>query len=151
MVAHAAVAHWQERAWLSRAVLKGLALDRAVGQMCARAGVALPGLSTWAIAGKAPPAPMRGSACSGRIPDLATRARPRPCARGCCAHWPGRRQAWATRLSMWVLGPGRVWPLQSRGTLGRAVVAQDERRRGPAEKRQGRTALQAKTILKYVA
>ena len=31
----------------------GLALDRAVGQMCARAGVRLPGLSAWAIARKA--------------------------------------------------------------------------------------------------
>jgi SAM-dependent methyltransferase len=51
-VADTAVAHRQGRAWLTRAVLKGLALDRAVGQMCARAGVALPGLSTWAIARK---------------------------------------------------------------------------------------------------
>ncbi len=52
-VADTAVAHWQGRAWLSQAVLSGLALDRAVGQMCARAGVRLPGLSAWAIARKA--------------------------------------------------------------------------------------------------
>jgi 2-polyprenyl-3-methyl-5-hydroxy-6-metoxy-1,4-benzoquinol methylase len=51
-IADTAVAHWRGRPWLTRAALKGLALDRAVGRMCARAGVVLPGLSTWAIARK---------------------------------------------------------------------------------------------------
>jgi SAM-dependent methyltransferase len=52
-VAHTAVTHWRDRPRLTRAVLKGLAIDTAVGQMCTRAGVALPGLSAWAIARKA--------------------------------------------------------------------------------------------------
>jgi SAM-dependent methyltransferase len=52
-VADTAVAHWRGGALLTQAALKGLALDRAVGQMCAHAGVRLPGLSAWAIARKA--------------------------------------------------------------------------------------------------
>jgi SAM-dependent methyltransferase len=52
-IADTAVAHWRGHPWLTQAALKGLALDSAVGQMCARAGVVLPGLSTWAIARKA--------------------------------------------------------------------------------------------------
>ena len=51
-VADTAVGRWQGRAWLTQAALSGLALDRAIGQMCARAGVVLPGLSAWAIAKK---------------------------------------------------------------------------------------------------
>ena len=53
LVADTAVAHWQGGPWLTRAVCKGLALDGALGRLCARAGVALPGLSAWAIARKA--------------------------------------------------------------------------------------------------
>jgi len=51
-IANTAVAHWQGRPWISQVALKALALDSAVGQMLARAGVALPGLSTWAIGRK---------------------------------------------------------------------------------------------------
>jgi 2-polyprenyl-3-methyl-5-hydroxy-6-metoxy-1,4-benzoquinol methylase len=50
--ADTAVAHWRGGAGISRAVLKALALDGAVGRLCARAGVALPGLSAWAIGRK---------------------------------------------------------------------------------------------------
>jgi SAM-dependent methyltransferase len=53
VVADTAVAHWQGGPRLSRAMSKALALDVAVGQMCARAGVTLPGLSAWAIGRKA--------------------------------------------------------------------------------------------------
>jgi len=52
-VADTAVAHWQGGTLLTQAVLKGLALDRAVGLMCAHVGLRLPGLSAWAIARKA--------------------------------------------------------------------------------------------------
>lgn len=51
-VAETALTGWQHPAWLGQAVLAGLAFDRALGRLCARAGVALPGLSTFAVGRK---------------------------------------------------------------------------------------------------